>query len=933
MAQSADLWAFLFTDIENSSVKWLERRPAMQQALARHDAILREAIADANGEVFKTAGDAFYAAFKRPVEAIASAIAAQHMLAKEDWSDVDELKVRMAVHVGTSEKREQDFFGPALNRCARLLVLAHGGQLLITSATAELLNAEREIDAPLRLLGSYPLDDPAQRVGIYQVVIADLPQEFPPLRGAGELATNLPQRLSPLIGREDELETIGKMIAGNRLVTLTGPGGVGKTRLALETGRDQLTKFAAASDSLHPGPALFDKGVWFVELAPLGDPALVPSAISTALGIELSEGKPPMEILANRLRTQNLLLILDNCEHLIDAVAHLSEKLLSVCPGVRILATSQEPINIDGEDVFYLQTLAVPPPDARDGAEVMKYAAAVLLVTRATAADSRFQITDENAIAIAAICRQLDGMALAIEMAAARVGALSIAEIAENLDQRFRLLNRGRRTALPRHQTLHAVLDWSHGLLPERERTTMRRLGIFAGGFTMEAAGTVAGMDALDAPDIFESVTALARKSLVNQTLTVATPRYHLLETTRSYAREKLADAGEMQGVARRHARFVGNLFERCLRDADTVSDATLREAYAPDIDNLRTALDWSFADGGDAATGIAIAGTIEPYYVMMALPSEARQRLELVSQHLSADTPPLRAARIWEGLGRLYGFSQPAKAFEALSRALPLRRALDDPQALGALLVYMGRIAQVLPGRAGESEALIAESEPLIAATGTARTKGHLYRAKGNSNAARGDYAASVEMMRLSHDAFSSAEAHTTAGTVRTSLAYVLWNAGDLDAAIGTCREVLTALRNERFPNAAAIGFALGNLAGMLTERGDAAEAQALFTEAAPSLRDPWQLWVNFDHVALCKAKRGHMDAAARALGFADAEYAKHRASRQPNEQRAHDAALHLVAKHITDEMLTLRMAEGAALSVEAAVALAAQDESHPSY
>lgn len=926
MAQSADLWAFLFTDIENSSVKWLERRPAMQQALARHDAILRKAIADANGEVFKTAGDAFYAAFRRPVEAIMAAIAAQHRLAKEDWSDVDGLKVRMAVHVGTSEKREQDFFGPALNRCARLLVLAHGGQLLITSATAELLNAEREIDAPLRLLGSYPLDDPAQRVGIYQVVIGGTPQEFPPLRGAGELATNLPQRVSPLIGRESELETIGKMIAGNRLVTLTGPGGVGKTRLALETGRDQLTKFAAAGERAHPGSALFEKGVWFVELAPLSDPALVPSAISTALGIELSDAKPPMEMLAERLRTQNLLLILDNCEHLIDAVAHVSEKLLAVCPGVRILATSQEPINIDGEDVFYLQTLAVPPPEARDVREVMTYAAAVLFVTRAIAADSRFAITDENAADIAAICRQLDGMALAIEMAAARVGTLGVAQIAENLDQRFRLLNKGRRTALPRHQTLHAVLDWSHELLPERERTTMRRLGVFAGGFTMEAAGTVTGVDALDAPDVAESVAALAKKSLVNQTVTGA--RYYLLETTRSYAREKLADAGETQSVARRHARFVGNLFERCFRDAATVSDAALREGYAADIDNLRSALEWSFAEGGDEATGIAIAGTIEPYYVMMALPSEARQRLEFASQRLAPETSPLRAARVWEGLGRLYGFSQPAKAFEALSRALPLRRALDDPQALGALLVYMGRIAQVLPGRFAESEALIAEAEPLIAATGTARTKGHLYRAKGNSNATRGDYAASVEMMRLSHEAFSGAEAHTTAGTVRTSLAYVLWNAGDLDAAIATCREVVETLRNDRFPNAAAIGFALGNLAGMLTGRGDADEAQALFTEAAPALRDPWQLWVNFDHVALCKAKRGHMDAAARALGFADAEYEKHRASRQPNEQRAHDGALHLVKEHFGGEMLTLRMAEGAALSIDAAVALAAQDE-----
>ena len=357
MSDTASLTTFLITDIEGSSLKWLNHREAMQGALTTHDAILREAITTSGGEVFKTAGDAFYAAFAMPAAAVKAAARAQQDLSAADWSSIGGLKVRMAIHTGTAQSRAGDYFGPALNRVARLLALAHGGQILTTDSVARLVMAEREAHSAV-LLGRQALDDPAQPVEVYQVKGPGLVAEFPPLRMRDTNRTNLPQQPTVLVGREHELQTLAHHVANSRLTSLTGTGGVGKTRLAI------------ASAGEHS--AMFPDGIWLVEFAPLSDPGLLPGAVATAVGLQLAPNVPPLQALANQMQLMDTLLIFDNCEHVIEAVAEMAEQLLNVTRRVRIIATTQEPLGVAGEQVMRLPSLSLPPETATTAGKLPK---------------------------------------------------------------------------------------------------------------------------------------------------------------------------------------------------------------------------------------------------------------------------------------------------------------------------------------------------------------------------------------------------------------------------------------------------------------------------------------------------------------------------------------------------------------------------------
>jgi len=539
---AADLVALLFTDIEGSSLRWLNHRAAMQDAMRLHDQLVKDAIATHGGEIFKTTGDGFYAAFLRPSNALSAAVTAQQALAAHDWSSVGGLTVRMSVHVGTAERRDGDYFGPAANRVSRLLALGHGGQILITSSAAELIVAERESRYTLGLLGAHPLDDPLQPVDVYQVDAPGLAHDFPPLRTAENRPTNLPSQLASLIGREAESEYLRALLGTRRLVTLTGAGGVGKTRLMLDVGGELLDRFA--------------EGTWLVELAAIVDPAMVPSAVMTALRIDVSSNRNPQDALISRLKGQELLLLLDNCEHLIDAVAKLVKAIMAAAPKLRVLASSQEPLGIAGEEVYRLPSLAVPDAGEISIQEALSAGAVRLFVERAKAADRRFVLHDKSVPTVVAICRRLDGIPLAIEMAAARASLLGVDTLAEKLDERFRVLTQGDRTALPRQQTLRATLDWSNGLLSDRERTVLRRLSVFSGGFTLEGASAVVADEAIDEFEVIDLLSHLLARSLVAADSADNGTRYRLPETTRAYALEKLVAAAEVDTFKRRHANF-----------------------------------------------------------------------------------------------------------------------------------------------------------------------------------------------------------------------------------------------------------------------------------------------------------------------------------------------------------------------------------------
>src|SRR5712671_5110927 len=414
-----------------------------------------------------------------------------------------------------------------------------------------------------------------------------------PIAASTRIPTNLPERVSELIGRDVELDELLDLTASHRLVTLTGAGGIGKTRLGFEVARHLLPRFA--------------DGVWAIELAPLSDPELVPVAVATTLGIELASGTASPLSVANALRSKQLMLVLDNCEHVVAVAAQLTEALLRASPAARVIATSREPLRTDGEWVYPVPPLAVPKEGSPDSEDPLRYGAVRLFVERARAAAPHFSPDAGVAKAITGICRRLDGIPLAIELAAARAAALGIESLAARLDDRFRLLAGGRRTAMPRHQTLRATLDWSYELLTEPEHVVLRRLAIFPGGFTLQAASAVAADDEIAASAVAVCVANMVAKSLVSADAGGTMLRYRLLETTRAYSLEKLAQAGEFDAVAQRHARRYLDLFEGAEAEAAIRPTDEWLVDYVPRIDNLRAALDWTFSPGGDASIGVAL--------------------------------------------------------------------------------------------------------------------------------------------------------------------------------------------------------------------------------------------------------------------------------------------------------------------------------------
>jgi predicted ATPase/DNA-binding winged helix-turn-helix (wHTH) protein len=416
-------------------------------------------------------------------------------------------------------------------------------------------------------------------------------------------ATNLPEPVSELIGREAEIKEILDLATAHRLVTLTGAGGIGKTRLGLEVARLLLPKFA--------------NGAWLVELASLSDPDLVPATVAMALELRLPAGAVSTEGIANALGSQHLLLVLDNCEQVIDAVAALAEVLLRTNAALHVIVTSREPLAAEGESIYRVPPLGVPGEGTEDIEDVLEHGAVRLFVARARAAHGHFFVPNRRILAAAAaICRHLDGIPLAIELAAARAATLGAEGVAARLDDRFRLLTSGRRTALPRHQTLRATLDWSYDLLSACERLVLRRLSVIAGGFTLEAAGTVAASAEITGPDVVDCVVNLVTKSLIIADVDGPEPRYRLLETTRAYVLEKLTDSGERDEIARRHAEYYHHVFQRGAAESAKRPAAEWLAAYGPDVDNVRAALDWAFSPSSDPSVGVALTIASVPLWL-----------------------------------------------------------------------------------------------------------------------------------------------------------------------------------------------------------------------------------------------------------------------------------------------------------------------------
>jgi predicted ATPase/class 3 adenylate cyclase len=543
----------MFTDVEGSTRLWETEPEHMARALRRHDELLRTAIGQAGGYVFKTVGDAFCAAFATPQAALQAALAAQLALAAETWPTRRPIRVRMSLHTGVCEERDNDYFGPVVNRAARLEAVAHGGQVLISGATAELLSESLPEGVTLRDLGLHRLKDLGRPERVFQLEAEFLQPSFPPLATLDnpELPNNLPGQLSAFVGREPELIKVRSLVASARLITLTGSGGCGKTRLALQVAAELL--------------GTVRDGVWFVGLAPLTEAEMIPDAVAAVLGLADQRGQQPvLESLIDALREQDTLILLDNCEHVIDGAAKFCGQLVRECPLLRILATSREPLGIDGEHVYRVPSLSLPAGEA-DAVRIAASDAVRLFVDRAQAQDPGFVLDDASAPLVASVCRRLDGIPLALELAAARLSSMSLQQVSDRLGQRFRLLTGGSRNAMPRQQTLQAAVDWSFGLLTEPERDLLRRLSVFAGGFELDASEAICTADSVDPFDVLDLLGSLVSKSLVVAERTPESVRYWMLETIRQYAaQELLRSGGEAHVVAVRdgHAGYFLRLAE-----------------------------------------------------------------------------------------------------------------------------------------------------------------------------------------------------------------------------------------------------------------------------------------------------------------------------------------------------------------------------------
>jgi len=531
---------FLFTDIEGSTRLWEQEPERMREALARHDLVGRDAVTAHRGVLVKTTGDGLHAAFDDPCDALAAALAIQRGLADPAATGGLALSVRAGIHGGVVERRDHDFFGTPVNRAARIMAIANGGQTLVSQAVAGLVAGRLPPDVSLRDLGSVRLRDLSGSEHVFQLEHPGLRRDFPALRSLESTPNNLPLQLTTFVGREREVGEVHRLLRTNRLVTLFGTGGLGKTRLALQA--------AAAALVDYPD------GVWFVDLAPIADPRLVPQAVASVLGVHEDASRPVADALARFVRERALLVVLDNCEHVADACARLVANLLQASTRLVVLATSRETLRVRGETTYPVPALAVPEPGAPlDPAAAQRYAAMRLFSDRAQAVHPAFAVTERNGPVIAEICRRLDGIPLAIELAAARLRSLPLETIAAKLGDAFRLLSGGDRTALPRQQTLRALIDWSHDLLTPAERALFRRLAVFAGGWSLEAAEDVCADETLAADDVLDLLSSLVDKSLVNAD--VAGARYRLLDTVRQYAEAKLRESGEEDATRARHVR------------------------------------------------------------------------------------------------------------------------------------------------------------------------------------------------------------------------------------------------------------------------------------------------------------------------------------------------------------------------------------------
>jgi predicted ATPase/class 3 adenylate cyclase len=687
---------FLFTDIEGSTKLAQQYPEVMPILLARHHEILHQSIQAQNGYVFQIVGDSFAVAFHNARDALNAALNAQRILQSEAWTPAP-IKVRMGIHTGTAQLNdEKQYSGYAtLASTQRIMSTGHGGQVLLSGATRELVRDMLPINSELQDLGEKRLKDLLRAEHLYQLNIVGLLATFPPLKTLDLFANNLPVQLTSFIGRENEIAEVKQELESHRLVTLTGSGGTGKTRLSLQVAAELLDHF--------------DHGVWFVELAPLTDPQLIPQTILSVIGISEQPGKTPLELLQEYLHEKKTLIVLDNCEHLIEASAKVVNALLNAAPNLKIMASSREALGVKGEASYPVPSLSLPDIKHLPLIEQLsQYEAVRLFIDRALLVAPHFVVDKDNAPHIAQICYRLDGIPLAIELAAARVKVISVEQISKRLDDRFRLLTGGARTALPRQQTLRALIDWSYDLILENERLLLCRLSVFAGGWALEAAEEVCAGNGIESYEILDLLSQLVNKSLVVvQDSQSGETRYRMLETIRQYAREKLLEVGGGEIIRDRHLAYFVKLAVQAEPELHYSNQVFWLNRLDEEIDNFRMAIEWALTK--DVEAGLRIAAIPWRFWLGRGYFQEVGAWLQsLLEQYKMIDALHAQALAIHSSC--IFRQGNFPEAVRLAKQSVEMARTVSDQRTEALSLAFLG-VTMTIQGNMAEGGPLLEQA------------------------------------------------------------------------------------------------------------------------------------------------------------------------------------------------------------------------------